>query len=102
MDMKERVEKLSDMCNDINNQADNMIATLNAYNDGKSGIFYIVAAYSVDFGFNILRSIFAAITSIIPVKFELSPQAITNFSHQLPKFWYLMETFILLLLFLLC
>lgn len=67
MDLKERVDKLNDICTDINNQADDMIATLNAHNIGKSDALYLITACSVDFIVRFFQQIYATIISITKV-----------------------------------
>ncbi|KAK6108990.1 hypothetical protein QQG55_34210 [Brugia pahangi] len=64
MDLKERVDKLNDMCTDINNQADDMIVTLNTYNAGKSDALYMITACSVDFIVRFFQQIYTTIISI--------------------------------------
>ncbi|CAG9529986.1 unnamed protein product [Cercopithifilaria johnstoni] len=65
MDLKERVDKLDDMCKDINNQVDDMTATLNtAYNVGESNALYTITARSVDFIIRFVKQIYATIISI--------------------------------------
>uniref|UniRef100_A0AAF5Q712 Uncharacterized protein n=2 Tax=Wuchereria bancrofti TaxID=6293 RepID=A0AAF5Q712_WUCBA len=64
MDLKERVDKLNDMCTDINNQADDMIITLNTYNVGKSDALYMITACSVDFIVRFFQQIYTTIISI--------------------------------------
>uniref|UniRef100_A0A0R3RAG7 Coiled-coil domain-containing protein 39 n=1 Tax=Brugia timori TaxID=42155 RepID=A0A0R3RAG7_9BILA len=67
MDLKERVDKLNDMCTDINNQADDMIVTLNTYNAGKSDALYMITACSVDFIVRFFQQIYTTIISITKV-----------------------------------
>ncbi|EJW73167.1 hypothetical protein WUBG_15930 [Wuchereria bancrofti] len=67
MDLKERVDKLNDMCTDINNQADDMIITLNTYNVGKSDALYMITACSVDFIVRFFQQIYTTIISITKV-----------------------------------
>ncbi|VBB27522.1 unnamed protein product [Acanthocheilonema viteae] len=63
MDLKERIEKLDDMCTDINNQVDDMTATLNtAYNAGESDALYMIAACSYS-------------TSLLTASNSMSPSA---------------------------
>ncbi|KAM3716279.1 Triosephosphate isomerase [Dirofilaria immitis] len=67
MDLKERVDKLNDICTDINNQVDDMTVTLNAYNIGKSDLLYIITAYSVDVIVRFFQRIYATIISVTKV-----------------------------------
>lgn len=72
MDLKERVEKLSDMCTDINNQVDDMIKTLNTYSASESGVLYMVAACSVDVVVRFFQLIIYAVSyaaSVCPLRF---------------------------------
>ncbi|VDK85273.1 unnamed protein product [Litomosoides sigmodontis] len=65
MDLKERVDKLDDMCTDINNQVDDMTVTLSAaYNVSGSNALYIITACSVDFIISFLKQIYATAISI--------------------------------------
>lgn len=68
MDLKERVDKLDDMCTDINNQIDDITVTLNmAYNVGESNTLYMATACSVDFIIRFLKQLYAIIISITKV-----------------------------------
>ncbi|EFO13265.1 hypothetical protein LOAG_15265, partial [Loa loa] len=64
MDLKERVDKLNDICMDINNQVDDMIITLNAYNCDKSDTLYVITVRSVDFIMHFFQQIYAIVISI--------------------------------------
>uniref|UniRef100_A0A915PJI5 Uncharacterized protein n=1 Tax=Setaria digitata TaxID=48799 RepID=A0A915PJI5_9BILA len=70
MNLKERVEKLSDMCTDISNQVDDMTAALNAYNVGKSGVLYMIAACFVDLMISFFQFIYTTVISIVKHSME--------------------------------
>lgn len=68
MDLKERVDKLDDMCTDINNQVDDVTVTLNAaYNVSESNALYMITACSVDFIIHLFKQIYATVISITMV-----------------------------------
>ncbi|EFO13444.1 hypothetical protein LOAG_15085 [Loa loa] len=67
MDLKERVDKLNDICMDINNQVDDMIVTLNAYNCDKNDTLYVITIRSVNFIMHFFQQIYAIVISITKV-----------------------------------
>uniref|UniRef100_A0A0R3RH69 LXG domain-containing protein n=1 Tax=Elaeophora elaphi TaxID=1147741 RepID=A0A0R3RH69_9BILA len=86
MDLKERIDKLNDMCTDINNQVDNMTATLNAYNAGQSNALYVIIACSVDSIIRLFEQIYTTIITITKIakNFQHSTKALLTVSNLAP------------------
>lgn len=67
LDLKDCIEKMTDLSNDLNNQVDDMLKTLEIHQTVDHGIFFTTASTTIDVSARLCRALCAGVSYSIAV-----------------------------------